>query len=86
MRIPCPTCGTRDRREFTYQGDSIAMDRPASDAPLEAWDEYLHLRTNPAGDTVDLWYHDPCGTWCVVRRDTVTHAVYGALKASEIGT
>jgi sarcosine oxidase subunit delta len=23
-----------------------------------------------------MWYHDPCGAWIVVERDTVTHAVY----------
>ena len=75
MRITCPHCGTRDRREFTYQGHALFADRPAPDAGEAAWDDYLHNRDNPAGDTEDLWYHDPCGAWIKVRRNTVTHAV-----------
>ena len=75
MRIPCPCCGTRDRREFTYYGAADFLARPAEDAGLEAWDNYLHLRDNPAGVTRDLWYHDPCQSWLEVERNTVTHEV-----------
>ena len=28
MRINCPLCGERDRREFYYAGDAIALERP----------------------------------------------------------
>ena len=83
MRLDCPLCGTRDRREFTYQGADIALSRPARDAGDAAWDDYLHLRDNPAGATRDLWFHDPCGAWLVIARDTVTHAVHGSTLASE---
>jgi len=79
MRITCPHCGPRDRREFTYQG--AALTRPDAGADLAAWDDYLHLRDNPAGETVDRWYHDPCGAWLDVRRNTVTHAVTGTALA-----
>ncbi|SEQ90194.1 sarcosine oxidase subunit delta [Thalassovita taeanensis] len=76
MRIICPHCGARDRREFTYQGDAVALERPAPDAGGAAWDDYLHNRENPAGVTRDLWYHEQgCGAWLVVTRNTVTHAV-----------
>jgi heterotetrameric sarcosine oxidase delta subunit len=75
MRISCPYCGDRDRREFTYFGDEKYLRRPAADAPAAAWDDYLHLRDNLAGDVKDLWYHDPCGTWARVTRNTVTHAI-----------
>ncbi len=76
MRITCPNCGERDRREFYYQGDAVALSRPAPDAGLEAWDDYLHNRDNPAGDTRDLWFHEAgCGAWVVVTRNTATHAV-----------
>lgn len=76
MRITCPNCGERDRREFYYQGDAVALSRPAPDAGLEAWDDYLHNRDNPAGDTRDLWFHEAgCGAWVVVTRNTVTHEV-----------
>ena len=80
MRLACPHCGDRDSREFTYKGVHLAP--PGGDwGP--AWDDYLHLRDNPAGETRDLWYHDPCGTWAVVTRDTVTHAVAGSIPARE---
>lgn len=78
MRITCPHCGERDRREFTYQGDAVALNRPAPDAGDDVWDDYLHNRDNPAGETEDLWFHDPCGTWIRVRRNTLTHAVTDA--------
>ena len=57
MRINCPHCGQRDRREFYYMGDAVAITRPAADAGPDAWDDYLHNRDNLAGDTRDLWYH-----------------------------
>lgn len=84
MRITCPNCGERDRREFYYQGDALALDRPAEDADLAVWDDYLHNRTNPAGDTRDLWFHEAgCGAWLVVDRNTVTHAVHGTTLAEQ---
>ena len=78
MRIPCPLCGTRDRREFTYYGAEDWLHRPAADAPPEAWDSYLHLRDNPAGPHRDLWYHDPCQSWVLVERNTVSHRIHGS--------
>ncbi|NAZ36190.1 sarcosine oxidase subunit delta [Rubellimicrobium sp. CFH 75288] len=83
MRVTCPFCGERDRREFTVQGDATALARPDRDAGAEAWDAFLHLRDNPAGRLREMWYHDPCGAWLVVDRDTVTHAVHGAIPARE---
>ena len=83
MRIGCPYCGERDLREFTYRGAAVALDRPEPDAGPEAWDTYVHLRDNPAGDTRDLWYHDPCGAWIEVSRNTVTHAVHDTRPARE---
>jgi len=79
MRIPCPICGTRDRREFYYYGAEDYLARPGEGADPAAWDDYLHNRDNPAGVTRDLWYHDAgCAAWLVVERDTVTHEVLGA--------
>ncbi|GAB4387135.1 sarcosine oxidase subunit delta [Albidovulum sp.] len=76
MRLTCPLCGARDRREFTYYGAAVYADRPAPDAGPEAWDAYLHLRDNPAGETRDLWYHEyGCAAWIEVTRDTVTHEI-----------
>lgn len=84
MRIPCPLCGARDRREFYYKGAALA--RPTPDAGAQEWDEYVHLRENPAGRTRDLWQHEAgCGAWLVVTRDTVSHEVLGAVLAREAG-
>jgi sarcosine oxidase subunit delta len=83
MRVRCPLCGERDRREFTYQGHAVALKRPEGGATAEAWDDYLHLRDNPAGPTKDLWYHDPCQAWVIVHRNTVTHEIAKTELASE---
>lgn len=84
MRIPCPICGDRDRREFYYQGHSVMLNRPEPDAAETVWDDYLHNRENPAGDTRDLWYHDGgCGAWLVVTRNTITHEIKGVELARD---
>ena len=76
MRLTCPLCGERDLREFTYYGASAYADRPPEGAGIDAWDDYLHLRDNPAGETTDLWYHElGCSAWIEVTRNTVTHEI-----------
>lgn len=76
MRLICPLCGERDRREFYYSGSEDLLNRPSFEAPIAAWDEMLHLRLNPAGVTRDLWYHEAgCGSWLVITRNTVTHEI-----------
>ena len=85
MRIPCPLCGARDRSEFYYQGDALALNRPDPDAGDVAWNDYIHNRDNPAGITRDLWQHEAgCSNWLVVTRNTVTHEVLGAELASKV--
>ena len=91
MRIPCPLCGPRDRREFTYLGATAYLARPmvgggadgGGDGGGDAVDAHLHLRANPAGRTRELWQHDCCGAWLVVDRCTVTHRVFGATLLTE---
>ncbi|WP_317057392.1 sarcosine oxidase subunit delta [Roseovarius rhodophyticola] len=84
MRITCPICGERDRREFYYSGHALALDRPTEDAGSEAWDDYVHNRDNPCGETRDLWYHEMgCGAWVVVTRNTATHEVIATKLAEE---
>ena len=79
MRLTCPHCGARDLREFTYGG--AALDRPAGDWGAE-WDDYLHLRDNPAGASREWWMHSMgCGAWLVVERNTVTHEVVSVAEA-----
>ncbi|KAA9010252.1 sarcosine oxidase subunit delta [Histidinibacterium aquaticum] len=84
MRLPCPHCGERDLREFTYKGADLPLPEGPDWGP--DWEAYLHLRRNPAGETRDLWYHGPCGSWLSVTRNTATHAVAESRPAREPGS
>jgi sarcosine oxidase subunit delta len=86
MRIPCPFCGPRDAQEFVTRGDADPV-RPAIGASDDAGlYEYLYERTNPAGVQREHWYHaQGCRNWLVVTRDTVTHAIAGAVLAKDVG-
>ncbi|WP_298855805.1 sarcosine oxidase subunit delta [uncultured Ruegeria sp.] len=89
MRIRCPLCGERDRREYYYQGDALALNRPDADTSDHEWDDYVHNRINPVGQTRDLWQHSGgCGAWLIVSRDTVSHEVFSVelAKARQEGT
>ncbi|MGQ3673764.1 sarcosine oxidase subunit delta [Xanthobacter sp. TB0136] len=76
MRIPCPYCGSRDLREFTYQGDA--------EATGDAF-ERTYLRTNPFGRHKGWWYHDNgCRSWLLVERDTRTHEIHSVTLARNV--
>ena len=82
MRIPCPHCGERGNDEFFYLG-AAGLARPATDAPAEAWHDYVYQRDNPAGPHKELWQHvHGCRRWLVVTRDTRTHEVFSVADAS----
>lgn len=84
MRISCPLCGTRDRREFYYKGAALA--RPAEGAELEEWHAYVNLRDNAAGALAELWYHEMgCGSWLTVTRNTATHEILDVTLAARSG-
>ncbi|MEM8777022.1 MAG: sarcosine oxidase subunit delta [Pseudomonadota bacterium] len=84
MRINCPICGERDRREFYYAGHSTLLNRPDASADETVWDDYMHNRENPCGETRDLWHHEMgCGAWIVVTRNTVTHEILSVELAEE---
>ena len=83
MRLTCPHCGARDRREFTYHGAALA--RPEGQEWSPDWDAYIHLRDNPAGASREYWCHDTCGTFLIVTRDTVSHDVTDAVLPGEAG-
>jgi sarcosine oxidase subunit delta len=86
MRIDCPLCGSRERREFYYQGEAVALNRPDPDAGEDAWAEYVHLRENPAGERRELWQHEAgCGGWLVVTRHTTTHEISDVRLARDAG-
>ncbi len=85
MRLPCPFCGERDVSEFVCRGEAApARPDPAAPDAKAAMLEYLYPRNNPAGPTVEHWYHAyGCRRWLLVERDTRTHAVHGARLAQE---
>ena len=66
MRIKCPLCGERDRREFYYRGAKDYLSRPG-ESDLDAMHKYLHIRENPCGVTEDLWQHEAgCRAWLLI--------------------
>ena len=84
MRLDCPLCGPRDRREFTYKGDALALARPDPGAPAPVWNDYLHNRDNPAALTRELWYHETgCTAWLVVTRNVTTHEIFDVILARD---
>ena len=87
MIIEHPLLGPRDAAEFVYLGDARLIERPdwqAADAQSQ-FDEYLHLRENPAGLLRELWYHEHGDrSWLVVTRDTVSHDIVSVEFASDV--
>ncbi len=97
MLIPHPLLGLRDAQEFTYLGDASLLHRPNmdvtnpddpeahSDDTLQAIEDYVFLRENPAGIHEELWFHEQGDrSWLLVTRDTVTHEILGAELASRV--
>ena len=84
MRIQCPYCGERDRREFTVLGDADPVRPNGPDADADAMFDYVYQRTNPAGLLREYWYHGAgCHAWLVVERDTRTHAIASVKSARQ---
>lgn len=85
MRIPCPLCGLRDRREFYVPGAAPRIGRPAPEEGPRAMHDVLHLRDNPEGPLDEFWLHElGCRAWLVVTRDTKTHEVLGVRLAQDM--
>jgi heterotetrameric sarcosine oxidase delta subunit len=75
LLIPCPWCGPRAQIEFTYGGDA-SVTRPAPEAPMQTWIDFVYRRANPAGPHDELWHHSAgCRQWLRVRRDTRTNVI-----------
>lgn len=85
MRIPCPHCGERDRREFTVLGDADPVRPNGMDADPGPMFDYVYQRTNAAGLHREYWYHGAgCHAWLVVERDTRSHAIIGVKTARDV--
>ena len=85
LLIPCPYCGPRPEVEFVHGGQAhIARPENPSDLSLEAWTEFLYLRTNPKGVHAERWRHvHGCGRFFNARRDTVSDLFYAGWKPGE---
>ena len=78
MIINHPLLGPRDAAEFVYKGDASMIERPdgMADGAEDAFDTYMHLRDNTAGEHQELWYHEQGDrSWLVVTRNTLTHEI-----------
>jgi heterotetrameric sarcosine oxidase delta subunit len=53
-------------------------------ASTRQWLDYIYLRENLRGPHLEWWqHHSGCRAWIKVRRDTATHEVLGAWRATE---
>lgn len=87
MIINHPLLGPRDASEFTYLGDAKLIDRPdcQSDTAVQDFYEYGYLRTNPAGEHRELWFHEAGDrSWLVVTRNTLTHEISAVEMARDV--
>ncbi|MET0576371.1 MAG: sarcosine oxidase subunit delta [Mesorhizobium sp.] len=89
MRIACPFCGERELGEFTYLGDAapkrpsvFAADGSEQPEAQDAFNDYVYLRDNIAGEMTESWYHGGgCRSWLTITRSTTTHQIK-AVKAA----
>ena len=86
MIINHPLLGPRDAQEFVYLGDASLIHRPDGlKASIEDFHDYAYLRTNPAGEHRELWYHEQGDrSWLVVTRNTVTHQILKVELARDV--
>jgi len=85
--IDHPLLGPRDAAEFVYFGDASLIDRPdwQEENAVELFHDYVYMRTNPAGEHSELWFHEQGDrSWLVVTRDTVTNQITEVKLAREI--
>ena len=74
--FPCPFCGPRDEREFSYAGD-FGKTRPdtTGNVSAEEWSAYMFTQKNKMGVADEIWVHLPCQEYFKMTRDTVTMEV-----------
>ena len=82
-RIDCPWCGIRDEAEFSYRGDATVQ-RPAPEAGIDAFVDFIYTRDNPLGWHVEWWHHVAgCRQLIKIVRHTMTHEIHAAVKATD---
>lgn len=89
MKITCPWCGVRGEEEFTHGGPShlarpVVGDNPMGDVSDADWADYLFMRDNVKGVSLERWGHiQGCGQWFNMARDSVTHEIHAVYKMGE---
>ena len=82
-RIDCPWCGPRDEAEFAYRGDATVA-RPAAEAGIDAFYDYVYTRANPRGWHMEWWHHAAgCRQFVKVVRHTLTHRIAATGRATD---
>ena len=85
FEIPCPYCGPRDQREFSYGGEAHIV-RPKNPAELSnaEWADYVFHRTNTKGVFYEQWCHaHGCRQWFNVARNTASDVILAVYKIGE---
>ena len=73
--LPCPYCGPRNASEFRYVGELSERPDPSATG-VEEWRAFLYTRENPAGWTMETWFHGAgCRQHFVAERHTGTNEV-----------
>ena len=77
--FPCPFCGDRDEREFSYLGEN-GKTRPDTTTPISDadWASYLHFKRNTQGLVAEIWMHLACSEVFLMERNSQTMDVMQA--------
>ena len=77
--FPCPFCGPREEHEFLFAAEAGKVrPEPAAKVSDEEWAAYLYHNDAPKGIAREIWYHQTCGTYFLMTRDTVSRDVEGS--------
>ncbi|WP_308915113.1 sarcosine oxidase subunit delta [Jannaschia sp. LMIT008] len=82
LSLHCPHCDlTVEETELSPGGEAhLTRHGPGSDD--DSFEEYLFLRPNLKGPTLERWRHAyGCGKWFIAARDTATMQVFGTYPA-----
>jgi len=72
LEVPCPRCGPRSFKEFTFGGELRALSSPDPERDFAR----VYLRENAPGPQQERWFHAfGCRRWLTVTRDTVENRI-----------
>lgn len=89
MKITCPWCGERGEEEFAHGGPAhlarpVNDEMPAEDVSDAGWADYLFMRDNVKGVSLERWGHiHGCGQWFNMVRDSASHKIHTTYKMGE---